>query len=138
MENTKNILVAEDNESNFLLVKAILRHHTMIRAVNGLEAVQLAAKKDFDVILMDIKMPEMDGLEATRLIRASGNKTPIIAISANAFDLDRKIALAAGCDAYISKPLNARVLKQALEGGGGKPFCPLSSSKGMSWGKMKG
>ena len=102
----KTILVAEDNESNFILMTYILkRHYGVIRAKNGQEAIDLVEKGGIDLILMDIKMPIKDGLEATGEIRAKHPDMPIIALTANAFDSDRQLAIEAGCNDFLSKPV---------------------------------
>ena len=88
---------------NYILKK----HYEYFRARNGQEAVELAETEKPDLILMDLKMPVMDGLEATRLIKAKTPDLPIIALTANAFDSDRHAALEAGCDDFLSKPVNA-------------------------------
>jgi CheY-like chemotaxis protein len=111
-----NILVAEDNDSNYILVDAILHTSHLTRAVNGVEAVDLASRNKYDLILMDIKMPLMDGLEATRKIREFDKKTPIYAVTANAFDSDKEKALAAGCTGYIAKPIKKSELISLLDG----------------------
>lgn len=104
----KRILVAEDNDSNYILMNYILkRHYEYFRARNGQEAVELAESEKPDLILMDLKMPVMDGLEATRLIKDKTPDLPIVALTANAFDSDRHAALEAGCDDFLSKPVNA-------------------------------
>ncbi|MCR5366879.1 MAG: response regulator [Prevotella sp.] len=104
----KRILVAEDNDSNYILMNYILKkHYEYFRARNGQEAVELAETEKPDLILMDLKMPVIDGLEATRLIKAKTPDLPIIALTANAFDSDRHAALEAGCDDFLSKPVNA-------------------------------
>ena len=104
----KKILVAEDNDSNYILMSYILkRHYEFMRACNGQEAVDMAENEKPDLVLMDIMMPVMNGLEATRLIKARQPDLPIIAVTANAFDTDRQKALAAGCDCFLSKPVNA-------------------------------
>ena len=104
----KRILVAEDNDSNYILMNYILkRHYEYFRARNGQEAVELAETEKPDLILMDLKMPVMDGLEATRLIKDKTPDLPIVALTANAFDSDRHAALEAGCDDFLSKPVNA-------------------------------
>ncbi len=104
----KRILVAEDNDSNYILMNYILKkHYEYFRARNGQEAVELAETEKPDLILMDLKMPVMEGLEATRLIKAKTPDLPIIALTANAFDSDRHAALEAGCDDFLSKPVNA-------------------------------
>lgn len=111
----RTILVAEDVESNFLLLKAIIgKTYNLLHAWNGKEAVELYEKSQPDLILMDIKMPEMDGLEATRIIRLSSQEIPIIALTAFAFDDDRVKALGAGCNDYLTKPLSAVLLKQTI------------------------
>lgn len=113
-ELPRSILVAEDNDSNYLLIKAILRKCELTRAYNGAEAVALVAQHHYNAILMDIKMPVMDGLEATRRIREVDKDIPIIAVTANAFDSDRTKALEAGCSAFIAKPLKRLDLEEVL------------------------
>ena len=109
-----NILIAEDNESNYKLISTILKNNNIIRACNGHEAVKLFNTKNFDIIFMDMRMPEMDGLEATKIIRTINPKVPIIAVTANAFDTDRILALEAGCNEFITKPLNHSKIKNIL------------------------
>jgi len=106
----KTILIAEDNDSNFILMSYLLKkQYSIIRAINGKEAVECAKKGGIDIILMDIKMPEMDGLEATRIIKQTQPNMPIIALTADAFESDRDQAFEAGCDDFLSKPVNAEV-----------------------------
>jgi CheY-like chemotaxis protein len=106
----KRILIAEDNDSNFILMTYILKkYYEFDRAKNGLEAVELAEKYHFDLVLMDIKMPIMDGLEATMKIKALHPDLPIIALTANAFDSDRQMAFDAGCDDFLSKPISSEI-----------------------------
>ncbi|MBO7476370.1 MAG: response regulator [Salinivirgaceae bacterium] len=109
-----NILVAEDNDSNYILVETMLAGHVLERARNGREALDMAKSKRYAVILMDIRMPEMDGLEATREIRKFDDKTPIVALTANSFDSDRDAALEAGCTAYLAKPVRQKDLTSLL------------------------
>lgn len=109
------ILVAEDNDSNYLLVKAILKAHNLTRAINGQIAVELLAKEDFDIVFMDMKMPVMDGLQATSTIRLTNKNIPIIALTANAFDSDRVNALEAGYNDFITKPLKKNELLEIIE-----------------------
>lgn len=104
----KKILVAEDNDSNYLLMSYILKkNYELIRAENGREAVNIVESEPVDLVLMDLKMPVMDGLEATQLIKATHPQLPVIALTANAFEADRKTALAAGCDDFLAKPVNS-------------------------------
>lgn len=110
----KSVLVAEDIDSNYLLVKAILTNFDLTRACTGEEAVKLASTYRYDAILMDIKMPVMNGVEATRRIREFDKITPIIAVTANAFDSDRVEAMEAGCSAFVTKPLKKKELEDIL------------------------
>ena len=104
----KKILVAEDNDSNFILMTYILKkYYQYERAKNGQEAVELVEKDNYDIVLMDIKMPIMDGLEATRAIKEKHPDLPIIALTANAFDSDRQLAVDAGCNEFLSKPVSS-------------------------------
>ena len=105
--NMKRILVAEDNESNYVLMTYVLRtRYEVVRASNGKEAVELSDQQQFDLIMMDMKMPVMDGLEATRLIKEKHPDLPIIALTANAFETDRQATFEAGCCDFISKPFS--------------------------------
>lgn len=111
----KKILVAEDIDSNFLLIRTILqKEYDLIRAYNGREAVELHRSENPDLILMDIKMPVMGGFEATGLIRETDSKTPVIALTAFAFDADKQKAEDAGCDGHLSKPVSSKVLKEMI------------------------
>jgi CheY-like chemotaxis protein len=115
------ILLAEDSVVNQKLALALLAPygHTVVIANNGAEAVRHCAANAFDIVLMDVQMPEMDGLEATRLIReaerATGRHTPILALTAHAIKGDRELCLETGMDAYISKPVRATELYGALD-----------------------
>ncbi|HEY8831239.1 MAG TPA: response regulator [Gemmatimonadaceae bacterium] len=115
------ILLAEDNAVNRQLVIALLgkRGHTSVSVVNGREAVVAAANGGFDLILMDVQMPEMDGLQATAAIRQAekltGTHVPIVALTAHAMKGDREACLAAGTDEYLSKPVNATELFALME-----------------------
>ncbi len=109
------ILVAEDSESNYVLLSVILRNDFhLLHARNGQEAVDLYKEHKPDLILMDIKMPVMGGLEATRIIRGLDNAIPIVALTAYAFDSDRKAAFDAGCTGFLSKPIMASTVKDSL------------------------
>lgn len=117
------VLVAEDNDSNFLLVNAILKKYvTIVRAVNGQETVEKAKAGGVDLILMDIKMPIMNGLEATKEIRSFNAEIPIIALTANAFDTDKENALKIGCNDFIAKPLKKAILIELVQKWGGFEF----------------
>jgi two-component system sensor histidine kinase/response regulator len=115
------ILLAEDNMVNQMLAVALLkkRRHEVTVVDNGRQAVELAGRTRFDLILMDVQMPEMDGLEAARLIRAreteSTERTPIIAVTARAVEGDRQLCLDAGMDDYVSKPIDPAELEAAIE-----------------------
>ena len=104
----KKILIAEDNDSNFILMTYILKKfYQFDRAQNGQEAVDMVEKGNYDLILMDIKMPIMDGLEATKAIKEKHPDLPIVALTANAFDSDRQLAMQAGCVDFLSKPVSS-------------------------------
>ena len=112
----KKILVAEDNDSNFILMSYILKkYYEFERAKNGQEAVEKADSGNFDLILMDIKMPIMDGMEATRLIREKYPDLPIVALTANAFDSDRTMAMEAGCNDFLSKPVSSQLCIETIK-----------------------
>ena len=112
----KKILVAEDTESNYLLLSIILRkEYEVYRAHDGQEAIEKFESCRPDMILMDIKMPVMDGRTATSEIRKFNAEIPIIALTAHAFDADRVAALKAGCDDYLVKPINGAKLMQTLK-----------------------
>jgi CheY-like chemotaxis protein len=103
------MLVAEDNQVNQLLMEKVLGRlgYTPDMVENGLLATEMAAQTYYDLIFMDVQMPEMDGLEATRVIRANGLRQPcIIAMTANALQDDQQACLQAGMDDYLSKPVN--------------------------------
>ena len=104
----KTILVAEDNDSNYLLMTYILKKYYQVqRAKNGKEAVERVDQGDIDLVLMDIKMPVMDGLEATAKIREKHTDVPIVALTANAFASDRQMAMEVGCNEFLSKPVSS-------------------------------
>lgn len=109
-----NILIAEDNDSNYLLIKKLLKDNQLTRAITGVEAIEKIKAQTFDIVFMDMRMPVMNGLEATSLIREFNQTTPIIALTANAFDSDRENALAAGCNHFMTKPVKKRELVDLL------------------------
>jgi len=116
VEFTGNILVAEDARTNQVLIKSLLKRLGLKVTIveDGNQAVQKALSKQFDLIFMDIEMPNMNGYEATKAIRKEGLKTPIIALTAYAMKGDDKKCFAAGCNEYISKPIEHKKLLQAL------------------------
>lgn len=110
------ILIAEDTDSNFDQLNAILgRKYHLVRAKDGMEAVTMYDEVNPDLILMDIKMPNLDGLEATRIIRQLSAEVPIIAQSAYAYEHDRNAAEEAGCNDFISKPIAQEKLKEKIK-----------------------
>ena len=128
------ILLAEDNPVNRQLALAVLerRGHQVLVAHNGREAVEMLARSPVDVVLMDLQMPEMGGLEATAVIRsqerAAGGHVPILAMTAHAMKGDRKRCLEAGMDGYLSKPINRRELVELVERArGDAPLTPPAS-----------
>ncbi len=106
----KRVLVVEDNETNLYLIKFMLEKNVyeVIEAREGAMGVELAIKEKPDLILMDVQLPDIDGLEATKRIRASDadSDIPIVALTSFAMPGDREKALAAGCTGYIEKPIN--------------------------------
>jgi PAS domain S-box-containing protein len=118
----RRILLAEDHPVNQRLARKILEKwgHTVVVAGNGRKALEAIARNKFDLVIMDVQMPEMNGLEAARLIRAQEKpgeaRLPIVAMTAHAMKGDREQCLAAGMDAYITKPINPELLFRAIEG----------------------
>jgi light-regulated signal transduction histidine kinase (bacteriophytochrome)/DNA-binding response OmpR family regulator len=114
------ILLAEDNRVNQVIVRRLLHKlgHALVIANNGNEALSLLAQQHFDLVLMDVQMPELDGFHATERIREIERSThshiPVIAMTAHAMKGDRERCLAAGMDGYVSKPINARDLETAI------------------------
>ena len=114
--NQKTILVAEDEDSNYELVKIVLqKRYRLLRAHNGIEAVNLNEDENPDLILMDIRMPEMNGLDATRIIKEINHNTPVIALSAYAFEENIREAKLAGCDEFMSKPFRVENLIEVVK-----------------------
>lgn len=112
----KLILVAEDEECNFELIKNVLNNrYRILRARNGIEAVTLNEEEHPDMILMDIRMPEMNGLDATRIIKEVNPTVPILALSAYAFQDSIQEARDAGCNEFISKPFKVEHLIETIE-----------------------
>jgi len=120
VEDCARVLLAEDNEINVLLARTILEQvgFSVTCVGNGEDAVRAASTEAFDLILMDVQMPVMDGLEATRRIRAKGGllaTVPIVAMTANAMRQDRLACLEAGMNDFVSKPIDAGVFLGVLE-----------------------
>ena len=118
VKSTKTILVAEDEDSNFMLLEELLADPkiNLIRAVNGEDAVEICKTNvTIDLVLMDIKMPKMDGLEAARLIKKLNPNLIIVAQTAYSMPGEKDLALKAGCDAFVTKPINANELIRLLE-----------------------
>lgn len=116
VQNAPLILVAEDEDNNFELVKVVLsKRYRLIRAHNGIEAVTLCEDEHPDLILMDIRMPDMNGLDATRIIKEVNRNLPIIALSAYAFDENIKEAKEAGCDDFMAKPFRVEDLLDRIQ-----------------------
>ena len=115
-QNKPLILVAEDMDCNYELVKAILEErYSVLRANDGIDVVTKYESSKPDLILMDVRMPGLDGLSAAGIMRELNPTVPIIATTAFAFETDREMALAAGCNGYMSKPLEAEKLKTMVE-----------------------
>jgi CheY-like chemotaxis protein len=116
-----NILYIEDNPDNMMLVQRALeaRGYRLLKAMKGLDGVSAAEKEEVDLILLDINLPDIDGYEVARRLRASSKRKlasiPIIAVTANALKGDAEKALDAGCDVYMSKPINIRELWARVE-----------------------
>jgi len=116
MQDAPLIIVAEDEDSNYELVKIVLsKRYRLVRAHNGIEAVTFCEDERPDLILMDIRMPEMNGLDATRIIKEVNHDIPVIALSAYAFDENIREAKAAGCDEFMAKPFRVEDLLDTVE-----------------------
>jgi two-component system cell cycle response regulator DivK len=124
---TYNVLYIEDNPDNMTLVQRALeaRGYHLLKAMRGLDGVATAETEHVDLILLDINLPDIDGYEVARRLRASSkrelSRVPIIAVTANALKGDAEKALDAGCDVYMSKPINIRELWARVEA-----FIPIS------------
>ncbi len=114
----EKILIVEDNPHNMRLIEMTIRDkgYALLRATNGEEALDMAARERPDLIIMDIQLPKMNGLEVTRRLRKNPlfNHTPIIALTAYAMKGDREKILESGCDAYLSKPIDTRQLPETI------------------------
>lgn len=116
VQNAPLILVAEDEDSNYELVRIVLnKRYRLMRAKNGIEAVTICEDEHPDLILMDIRMPGMNGLDATRIIKEVSPEIPIIALSAYAFDQNIREAKAAGCSEFMPKPFKVEDLLDVVQ-----------------------
>ena len=116
LQDAPLILVAEDEDSNFELVRIVLsKRYRLLRATNGIEAVTLCEDEQPNLVLMDIRMPGMNGLDATRIIKEVNHDIPVIALSAYAFDENIREAKAAGCDEFMAKPFRVEDLLDTVE-----------------------
>jgi len=113
---THNVLYVEDNPDNMRLVQRALegRGYHLLKAMRGMDGIAIAESEQVDLILLDINLPDIDGYEVARRLRSSAKtelrRIPIIAVTANALKGDAEKALDAGCDVYMSKPINIREL----------------------------
>ncbi|HWA64027.1 MAG TPA: response regulator, partial [Caulobacteraceae bacterium] len=117
------VLLAEDNPINAMLARTLLQREgcSVDHVQNGEAALQALAAHRYDLVLMDVRMPVMGGIDATRALRARGVPSPVVALTANAYEDDRRACLAAGMDDFLIKPLSPEALRAALErwtGGG--------------------
>jgi len=116
-----NILYIEDHPDNMTLVKRIFRPdgYNLIEARSGLQGISIAEEQDIDLVLLDINLPDIDGYEVTQRLRASKKtelaKIPIVAVTANAMRGDAQKIIAAGCNVYMSKPINIQDLMDTVE-----------------------
>jgi len=115
----KTVLIVEDNEDNRLIYSQYLAHggFRVLEAANGAEGIDVARRERPDIVLMDISMPVMDGLAATRALKADEDlrAIPVIALTAHAMASDEAMAREAGCDGYISKPVMPREVRAEVE-----------------------
>ena len=107
--------MAEDVDSNFLLLKTLLgKRCNLLWAKNGEDAVNQFKEHQPDLILMDIKMPNINGLDATKAIREMSASVPVIAVSAYAYEKDKTAAIESGCNEFLTKPVSADLLKMTI------------------------
>ena len=116
VQNAPLILVAEDEDNNYELVKVVLaKRYRLLRAHNGIEAVTICEDEHPELVLMDIRMPDMNGLDATRIIKEVNHDIPVIALSAYAFDENIREAREAGCDEFMAKPFRVEDLLDTIQ-----------------------
>jgi two-component system cell cycle response regulator DivK len=115
----KTILIAEDNDDSRTIYREYLEHagYRVVEATNGEDALALARSEPPDIILMDVSMPKMDGLTATRILKADARlrSVPVVALTAHAMASDAEMARAAGCDGYLAKPIAPREVCDEVE-----------------------
>lgn len=112
----KCILIAEDTGSNYMLVSYILKNdYELVWAHDGVEALEMYDERKPDLILMDVRMPRLGGLTATSRIREKDKETPIIALTAFAFESDKAKTIESGCNDFVAKPINAKALKEIVK-----------------------
>ena len=115
----KTILIVEDNEKNMKLVRDILRHngHDTIEATTGGDGVRLASERRPDLILMDIQLPDIDGIQALRRIREHDalDATPVVAVSASVMPDDQQKIVTSGFDAFVTKPINLKHFQDTVQ-----------------------
>ncbi|MEO7337638.1 MAG: response regulator [Caldimonas sp.] len=113
------ILIVEDNEKNMKLVRDILQHqgHATLEAATGVDGVALALERTPDLILMDIQLPDIDGIEALRRIRAEAalDATPVVAVSASVMPDEQQKIVASGFDAFITKPIDLKQFRATVQ-----------------------
>jgi len=119
----KVVLLVEDNPVNALLAQTLLQREgcRVERAASGEEALDIIQTRAFDLIFMDLGLPGLDGIGTTRALRASGCKTPVIALTANAYEEDRRACMAAGMDDFLTKPIEIAALRSRLAAWTRKP-----------------
>lgn len=114
----RKVLIVEDNHLNMRLIEMILEsdNYTLLKATDGQEALDIAAREHPDLVLMDIRLPKLNGLEVARKLKKNAQLShiPIIALTAHAMKGDREKAIEAGCDSYISKPIDTRQLPKLV------------------------
>lgn len=117
VKTTGKILIAEDDLTNYRFLETLLRmkKYECLHASDGIKAIEMVENNDISLILMDVRMPNLDGLEATKILRENGHDIPIIAQTANAMSDDRQLALNAGCSDYLAKPIRKDKLFRLLE-----------------------
>ena len=110
------VLLVEDNPVNAMLAQVLLQREgcDVERAPSGEDALEILKRSAFDLVLMDLGLPGLDGISTTRMIRASGNKTPIIALTANAYEEDRRACLNVGMNDFLTKPIEIDALRKQL------------------------